>query len=218
MKFFLDSADLAEIEALHEIGVVDGITTNPTIIAKSGKPFVKTLEEIAKIVKGPISAEVVATEAQDMEREGRELRKIAPQIVVKLPCIPEGFKACTRLTGEQHPVNMTLCFSTLQALMAAKCGATFISPFIGRLDDISQSGIDLIAEIADIYANYPEYDTQILAASIRHPLHIHQAALAGADAATVPPKILRQAFDHPLTDKGLKMFLDDWAKTGQKIA
>lgn len=218
MKFFLDSADLAEIEALHDIGLVDGITTNPSIIAKSGRPFIKTLEDIAKIVEGPISAEVVATEAEEMAREGRELRKIAPQIVVKLPCIPEGFKACTRLTSEQHPVNMTLCFSPLQALMAAKCGATFISPFIGRLDDISQSGIDLISEIADIYANYPEYQTQILAASVRGPLHIHQAALAGADAVTIPPKTLRQAFEHPLTDKGLKMFLDDWEKTGQKIA
>lgn len=218
MKFFLDSADLAEIKELHAIGLVDGITTNPSIIAKSGQDFVKTLEAIAKIVEGPISAEVVATDADAMIKEGLQLREIAPQIVIKLPCIPEGFKACKRLTADHHPVNMTLCFSTLQALMAAKCGATFVSPFIGRLDDISQDGMQLIAEIYEVFNNYPEYQTQILAASIRHPLHVHQAALAGADAVTLPPKVLRQAFDHPLTDKGLKIFLDDWAKTGQKIA
>jgi transaldolase len=216
MKFFLDTAEIAEIRELVPTGLVDGVTTNPTLIAKSGRVFRDVVAEIAALVKGPISAEVVATEAGAMIAEGRSLAKIAPNVVVKLPLTLEGLKACRALTDEGIQTNVTLCFSANQALLAAKSGATFISPFIGRLDDVGADGMGLIRDIRAIYDNY-DFRTEILAASIRSASHIREAALAGADVATAPASVIKGLVQHPLTDKGLAQFLADWAKTGQKV-
>jgi len=216
MKFFVDSADLEQISELNDIGLVDGVTTNPSIIAKSGRDFKDIIREICSIVTGPVSAEVVSTEAENMIAEGRELRKIAENVCVKLPLTMAGLKACNTLSKEGTPTNVTLCFSPNQALLAAKCGATFISPFIGRLDDISLDGIELIDEIRTIYDNYG-YETEILAASIRNINHVKDCALIGADVMTAPPDVIRKLSQHVLTDKGLAAFLKDWEKTGQTI-
>lgn len=217
MKFFVDTADINEIKALAETGMVDGVTTNPTLVAKSGRNFFEVLREICAVVEGPVSAEVAATTADAMIAEGRKLAAIARNIAVKVPLTWDGLKACRTLTDEGTMVNVTLCFSANQALLAAKAGATFISPFLGRLDDIGVDGMTLIREIRAIYDNYPSFRTELLAASIRHPLHVTQCALAGADIATVPPGVLRQLAMHPLTDKGLAQFVADWQKTGQTI-
>jgi transaldolase len=211
MKFFLDTANVKEIQEAADMGVLDGVTTNPSLVSKEGRPFRTILEEICRVVNGPISAEVVSVDMDGMLKEGRELAKIHKNIVVKLPTILEGLKACKRLTGEGTRVNMTLAFSPSQALLAAKAGATFISPFIGRLDDVSQSGMEIIRQIKTIYGNYG-YKTEILAASIRHPMHVVEAALAGADVATMPFSVIQQLVKHPLTDVGLKKFLSDWER------
>lgn len=216
MKFFVDTAEIAEIRDLAATGMVDGVTTNPSLIMKSGRDFVEVTREICEIVEGPVSAEVTAIEADEMIAEGRELAKIAPNIAVKVPLTWAGLRACRVLSGDGHMVNVTLCFSANQALLAAKAGATFISPFIGRLDDIGLDGMELIADIRQIYDNY-DFTTQILAASIRTVNHVAEAAKIGADVATLPPSVLRKLADHPLTDKGLADFLSDWATTGQKI-
>ena len=216
MKFFVDTADVKDIRDLAETGLLDGVTTNPSLIAKSGGDFKATIKEICKIVEGPVSAEVAATEAAKMIEEGQTLAKIAGNVVVKVPLTWDGLKACRALTQAGIPVNVTLCFNANQALLAAKAGATFISPFIGRLDDIGMDGMELIREIRTIYDNYV-FDTEILAASIRTVNHVKEAALAGADVATAPPQVIRELVKHPLTDKGLAAFLSDWGKTGQKI-
>lgn len=216
MKFFVDTAEIAEIRDLAATGMVDGVTTNPSLIMKSGRDFVEVTREICEIVEGPVSAEVTAIEADEMIAEGRELAKIAPNIAVKVPLTWAGLRACRVLSGDGHMVNVTLCFSANQALLAAKAGATFISPFIGRLDDIGLDGMELIADIRQIYDNY-DFTTQILAASIRTVNHVAEAAKIGADVATLPPSVLQKLADHPLTDKGLADFLSDWAATGQKI-
>lgn len=216
MKFFVDSADLEQITMLNDIGLADGVTTNPSIIAKSGRDFKEVVAEICAIVEGPVSAEVIAMNADQMIAEGRELRKIADNICVKLPLTMDGLKACKILSSEEIPTNVTLCFSANQALLAAKCGATFISPFIGRLDDITQDGIELIEDIRMIYDNYG-YETEILAASIRNVNHIKECALVGANVITSPPDVIRKMAEHPLTDAGLAGFMKDWAKTGQSI-
>ena len=215
MKLFLDSADINEIRKMADLGICDGVTTNPTLIAKSGQDFKTVLNEIVKLVPGPISAEVVGTDSVTMLAEADVLVKIHANIVVKLPLTPEGLKACKILSSRNIKTNVTLCFHANQALLAAKCGATYISPFIGRLDDASQNGIQLIRDIRTIYNNYG-FKTQILAASIRHPVHLVDSALAGADVATCPYKILMQMYSHPLTDKGLASFLEDWKASGQK--
>jgi transaldolase len=217
MKFFVDTADVAEIRSLVETGFVDGVTTNPTLIAQSGRRFEDTIAEICTLVPGPVSAEVTATDLAGMLAEGRYLAKIASNVTIKVPLTPEGLKACRTLTDEGTQVNVTLCFSAAQAILAAKAGATFISPFIGRLDDVGETGMTLIHQIVEIYKNYPDFTTEVLAASIRSPLHVVDAALAGADVVTLPPKVLRQLYQHPLTDKGIATFLADWQKTGQKI-
>ncbi len=216
MKFFVDTAEIDAIAELHDLGMVDGVTTNPSLILKSGRDILEVTREICDLVDGPVSAEVVATKSDDMIAEGRKLAAIADNIAVKVPLTWDGLKTCKVLRGEGHMVNVTLCFSANQALLAAKVGATFISPFIGRLDDINQDGMDLIADIRTIYDNYG-YDTQILAASIRSVNHITDAARIGADVITAPPQVIRKLADHPLTDKGLAAFMADWAKTGQKI-
>jgi transaldolase len=216
MKFFVDTADVDAIRELNDLGMVDGVTTNPSIILKSGRDILEVTKEICGIVAGPVSAEVVAMEADAMIAEGRKLAEIAPNITVKVPLTWDGLKACKVLSGEGKMVNVTLCFSANQALIAAKAGATFISPFIGRLDDINLDGMDLIADIRQIYDNYG-YDTQILAASVRTVNHVTQAALVGADVMTAPPSVIKSLASHPLTDKGLEQFAKDWAKTGQKI-
>lgn len=216
MKFFIDTAEIKDIKDLAELGMVDGVTTNPTLIAKSGRDFKEVIKEICAIVKGPVSAEVIATEHRKMVDEGKKLRKIAENVTVKLPLTWDGLKACRELSLEGIMVNVTLCFSASQALLAAKAGAAFISPFVGRLDDISHFGMDLIQDIRDIYDNYG-YETEILVASVRSPVHVMEAARIGADIATVPPQVLRQLAQHPLTDKGLAAFLADWEKTGQEV-
>lgn len=216
MKFFVDTADVAAIRDLHELGMVDGVTTNPSLILKSGRDIIEVTREICSIVEGPVSAEVVALQADAMIAEGRHLAGIATNIAVKLPLTWDGLKACKVLTGEGKMVNVTLCFSANQALLAAKAGATFISPFIGRLDDIDLDGMDLIHDIRQIYDNY-DFKTQILAASIRTVNHVTQAALAGSDVMTAPPEVIRKLAAHPLTDAGLAQFMKDWEKTGQKI-
>jgi transaldolase len=216
MKFFVDTADIDAIRDLSQLGVVDGVTTNPSLIMKSGRDIKDVTAEICALVDGPVSAETVAMDADGMIAEGKELAKIADNIAIKVPLTWEGLKACKALTGEGFMVNVTLCFSANQALLAAKAGATFVSPFIGRLDDINLDGMDLIAEIRTIYDNYA-FDTEILAASIRSANHMKQAALIGADVATAPPGVIHAMAAHPLTDKGLEGFLKDWAKTGQKI-
>lgn len=217
MQFFIDTANVDDIKNLLDTGFVDGVTTNPSLIAKSGRKIHKVIEEICRLVEGPVSAEVTATDLDGMLAEGRFLAQIAPNVAVKVPLTPTGLKACRILSTEGTAVNVTLCFSSAQALLAAKAGATFISPFIGRLDDIGVDGATLIDEICTIYDQYPDLDTQVLAASIRTPMHVIQAATAGADIATIPPKVLHQLYQHPLTDKGLDMFLADWADTGQTV-
>lgn len=216
MKFFVDTADVKEIRELADIGLLDGVTTNPSLVAKSGRPFKEVIAEICGIVEGPVSAEVTALDAASMIKEGRELLKIAPNVAVKVPLTLDGLKACKTLAGGGAKVNVTLCFSANQALLAAKAGAAFISPFIGRLDDINIDGMELIAEIRQIYDNY-DFATEILAASVRTANHVKQAALVGADVATVPPAVLKGLAKHPLTDKGIESFLADWKKTGQSI-
>lgn len=217
MKFFIDTADIAEIRDLAETGLLDGVTTNPSLVAKTGRQFIDLVKEICEVVDGPVSAEVAATDFDTMLAEGRYLSTLAPNIAVKVPLTPAGLKVCKILSRDGTMVNVTLCFSAAQALLVAKAGATFVSPFVGRLDDIGQSGMDLIAEIAQIYAMYDQFDTQILVASVRNPTHVIEAAKLGADVATMPPSIIRQLFQHPLTDKGLAQFVADWAKTGQTI-
>jgi len=217
MEFFLDTADVDSIRELSETGLIDGVTTNPSLVAKSGKDFFTILKDISKIVSGPISAEVTALESDGMVAEGEKLAKIAKNIVIKLPLTQEGLKACTKLTKKKIKTNVTLCFSPAQALIAAKSGATYISPFVGRLDDIGENGMELIQKIKDIYSNYPKLNTKILVASVRNMEHITQAAIIGADVVTLPPKILEELYEHPLTKKGLDAFLEDWKKTNQKI-
>ncbi len=217
MKFFIDTADINEIRELTATGLVDGVTTNPSLVAKSGRKFLDVVSEICTIVPGPVSAEVTATDHTTMLAEGHKLAKLAPNVTVKVPLTPDGLKTCKVLSSEGTKVNVTLCFSPAQAILAAKAGAAFISPFVGRLDDIGTDGMGLIADIVQIYANYPAFTTEVLVASIRHPIHIVEAAKMGAHVATLPPSVLRQLFAHPLTDKGLAAFLADWAKTGQSI-
>jgi transaldolase len=217
MKFFIDTADLAEIKDLVATGLVDGVTTNPSLIAKSGRNFIEVVREICELVPGPVSAEVAAVDLATMLAEGRRLAKIAPNVTVKVPLTPDGLKVCRALADEGTMVNVTLCFSAAQALLAAKAGASFISPFVGRLDDIGAPGMDLIREIVTIYRQYTALKTEVLVASVRSPLHVIEAAKIGAHVATIPPAVLRQLFAHPLTDKGLAAFLADWAKTGQSI-
>ena len=216
MKFFVDTADTDAIHELNELGMVDGVTTNPSLIHKSGRDIKEVIAEIANMVDGPVSAETVATDFETMVEEGHEVAMLGDNIAIKVPLTWNGLRACKRLSGEGHMVNVTLCFSANQALLAAKAGATFISPFIGRLDDINLDGMDLISDIRDIYDNYG-FDTQILAASIRSVNHMTEAARIGADVATAPPGVIKKMAEHPLTDKGLSAFLDDWAKTGQSI-
>ncbi len=216
MKFFVDTADTAEIRDLAETGLLDGVTTNPSLVHKAGRDFLEVVREICGIVTGPVSAEVVALDHKEMMREADVLRKIAPNIAVKVPLTIDGLKTCKALTGEGTMVNVTLCFTANQALLAAKAGATFISPFVGRHDDTGFDGMQIISEIRTIYDNY-DFETQILVASIRHPIHVLQSAMIGADVMTAPPAVIRQLFKHPLTDKGIEGFLADWAKTGQKI-
>lgn len=217
MKFFVDTADTAEIGELAASGLLDGVTTNPSLIAKSGRKMADVIAEICALVPGPVSAEVTATEPDGMIAEGRYLAGIADNVVVKVPLTPAGLKACKVFSDEGIKTNVTLCFSAAQAILAAKAGATFVSPFVGRLDDIGQDGMELIADIVQIYANYPAFTTEVLVASIRNPVHVVNAAKLGADVCTVPPATLRQLFNHPLTDKGLAAFLADWKKTGQSI-
>ena len=217
MEFFLDTADVDSIRELSETGLIDGVTTNPSLVAKSGKDFFTILKDISKIVSGPISAEVTALESDGMVAEGEKLAKIAKNIVIKLPLTQEGLKACKKLTKKKIKTNVTLCFSPAQALIAAKSGATYISPFVGRLDDIGENGMELIQKIKDIYSNYPNLNTKILVASVRNMEHVAQAAIIGADVVTLPPKILEELYEHPLTKKGLDAFLEDWKKTNQKI-
>ncbi len=218
MKFFVDTADVAAIKDLAETGMVDGVTTNPSLIAKSGRDFKEVVAEICGVVPGDVSAEVVATDFEGMIREGRALMEIAPNIVVKLPLTWDGLKATKAITSEGGKVNVTLCFSTNQALLAAKAGATYISPFVGRLDDINIDGMELISEIRAMYDNYETLSTEILVASVRSPNHVRQAAIIGADVATLPPNVLKSLIAHPLTDKGLASFLDDAKSAGVKIA
>ena len=217
MKFFVDTADIGEIKDLAATGLLDGVTTNPSLVAKTGRDFMKILKDICMAVPGPVSAEVTAVDTAGMLEEGRRLAKIASNITVKVPLTYDGLRACKELSSEGTMVNVTLCFSAVQALMAGKAGATFVSPFVGRLDDISQDGMDLIGDIRTIFDNYDDINTEILVASIRNPTHVLHSALIGADVVTVPPSVLKQLVKHPLTDRGLEAFLEDWNKTGQKI-
>ncbi|MBT3070185.1 fructose-6-phosphate aldolase [Rhodomicrobium sp. Az07] len=217
MKFFVDTADVAEIRDLADKGLLDGVTTNPSLIAKTGRNFIETIREICAIVPGPVSAEVSSIDAETMIAEGRKLARIAENVTVKVPLTWDGLKACRTLANEGTMVNVTLCFSANQALLAAKAGASFVSPFVGRLDDIGEDGIGLIRDIREIYDNYPDFGTEILAASLRSPRHVTDAALAGADVSTIPPSIMKMLVNHPLTEKGLATFVSDWAKTGQTI-
>ena len=216
MKFFVDTANIDEISELSDMGIVDGVTTNPSLIYKSGRDFKEVIKEIARIISGPISAEVTSLDKNEMISQGLELSKIANNIVIKVPLTENGLIACKTLSKKSIKVNVTLCFSSSQALIAAKMGASFISPFIGRLDDISNEGLSLIEEIITIYSNYPDrLSTEVLVASIRSPLQVAQVAQMGADVATIPPKIIKQMIKHPLTDIGLNSFMEDWKKTGQ---
>lgn len=217
MKFFVDTGDINDIRDLASTGLLDGVTTNPSLIAKAGKPFIPLIEEICSVVSGPVSAEVAATDYETMRAEGLKLSEIAPNIAVKVPLTPAGLKVCKELSEKGTMVNVTLCFTPMQALLAAKAGATFISPFVGRLDDISFDGMQLIADILTIYENYPNFDTEVLVASVRHPVHLLEAARLGAHVATCPPDVIRKLYNHPLTDKGLAAFVEDWKKTGQSI-
>jgi transaldolase len=216
MKFFADTADIADIRELMDTGLLDGVTTNPTLIKKAGRDFVEAVTEIASVCPGPVSAEVVAVDHAEMMREAEVLRKIAPNIAIKVPLTLDGLKTCKALTGEGTMVNVTLCFSANQALLAAKAGATFVSPFVGRHDDVGYPGMELISDIRMIYDNY-DFGTEILVASVRSPIHVHESAKLGADVMTAPPSVIRQLFSHPLTDKGVAAFLKDWEATGQKI-
>ena len=216
MKFFADTAEVSEIRELADTGLLDGVTTNPSLVHKSGRDFLEVVAEIASFVSGPVSAEVVALDYEGMMREAEVLRKIGDNIAVKVPLTPAGLKACKALTSDGSMVNVTLCFSAPQALLAAKAGATFISPFVGRHDDVGFDGMEMVADIRLIYDNY-DYGTQILVASVRHPLHVLDAAKIGADVITAPPKIIWQLFKHPLTDVGIANFLKDWQASGQKI-
>ena len=215
MKFFIDTARIEEIKEAAALGILDGVTTNPSLVSKTGKDFRSLLDEILAIVDGPVSAEVISTDYDGIVKEAKELSKIHKNIVVKVPLIKEGLKAVRTLSGEGVKTNVTLCFSPSQALLAAKAGATYISPFVGRLDDISISGMDLISQIVQIYRNY-NYETEVLVASIRHPLHLVEAALIGADVCTMPFDVINKLFNHPLTDAGLDKFLSDWKKSGSK--
>lgn len=217
MKFFIDTADIAEIRDLAATGLVDGVTTNPSLIAKTGRDFLETVAEICAVVAGPVSAEVTAVDHDEMLAEGRRLARIAANVAVKVPLTPAGLRTCKALADEGTMVNVTLCFSAAQAILAAKAGATFVSPFVGRLDDIGADGMMLIDEICTIYSQYPQLRTEVLVASVRNPGHVVAAAKLGAHVATLPPGVLRQMYHHPLTDKGLAAFLADWAKTGQTI-
>jgi transaldolase len=218
MKFFVDTADVAEITELAATGLLDGVTTNPSLVAKSDRNFFEVIKEICALVDGPVSAEVAATTCDRMLAEGRKLAELAPNVCVKVPLTWDGLKACRTLTNDGTQVNVTLCFTPAQALLAAKAGATFVSPFVGRLDDIGTDGMALIGEIVQIFQNYRDrYNTEVLVASVRHPGHVIEAARLGADVATLPPKVLRQLAQHPLTDKGLAAFLKDWEATGQRI-
>lgn len=216
MKFFLDTADIREIAKGLDWGMCDGVTTNPSLIAKMGKPYLPTVQEIAKLVPGPVSGEVLATDTAGMLEQGRRLADLAENVVVKIPLTPDGLRAVIQLTRQQIKTNVTLCFSPTQALVAAKAGASYISPFVGRLDDVSHDGMQLIAEILEIYANYA-FDTEVLVASVRHPLHVAQAARMGAEVVTLPFKVLEQLYKHPLTDLGLERFLADWQATGRSF-
>jgi transaldolase len=216
MKFFVDTAEIAEIKELQDTGLLDGVTTNPSLVKKSGRNFLEVVKEIAAVCPGPVSAEVVALDHDGMMREAETLRKIADNIAVKVPLTIDGLKSCKALSGDGTMVNVTLCFSANQALLAAKAGATFISPFVGRLDDIGQPGIELIADIRLVYDNY-DFPTQILVASVRNPIHVLEAAKIGADVMTAPASVIKQLFKHPLTDNGIAAFLKDWEATGQKI-
>lgn len=218
MKFFVDTADINEIKDLADTGLLDGVTTNPSLVAASGAPnFIALIEQICAVVDGPVSAEVAATDYETMLKEAQKLAKIAKNVAVKLPLTPDGLKVCKKLSDAGTMTNVTLCFSAAQALLAAKAGATFISPFVGRLDDIGHDGMQLIADIVQIYSMYPNIETEVLVASVRHPMHLIDAAKMGAHVATIPPKVIRQLYNHPLTDKGLDAFVKDWAKTGQSI-
>ena len=216
MKFFADTAEIADIQELMATGLLDGVTTNPSLVHKSGRDFIEVVREIAAICPGPVSAEVVATDHAEMLREAEVLRKIADNVTIKVPLTIDGLKTCKSLTSDGTMVNVTLCFSANQALLAAKAGATFISPFVGRHDDVGYPGMELIADIRTIYDNY-DFDTQILVASVRNPIHVHDSAKLGADVMTAPPAVIRQLFNHPLTDRGLAAFLKDWEASGQKI-
>ena len=217
MKFFADTAELSEIRELADTGLLDGVTTNPSLIKKSGRDFKQTIKEICAITSGPVSAEVVAMDCEGMIRQGEELAAIAPNVTIKVPLTLEGLKACKYFTDKGTMVNVTLCFSPAQALLAAKAGATFISPFVGRLDDVGQDGLRLIADIISIYRQYPHFRTQVLVASVRNPIHIIESAKMGADVMTAPPSVIKQLVNHPLTDKGLEQFMKDWAATGQSL-
>ena len=217
MRFFIDTADVEAIRDLAATGLVDGVTTNPSLIAKSGRDFIEVLGEICALVPGPVSAEVAATESQAMLAEARRLAQVAENVVIKVPLTPDGLKACRTLTDEGTQVNVTLCFSAAQAILAAKAGARYVSPFVGRLDDIGADGLALVAEILEIYGAYPEFTTEVLVASVRNLAHVVETAKMGAHVATIPPAVLRAMFKHPLTDRGLEAFLADWAKTGQSI-
>jgi transaldolase len=218
MKFFVDTADTAEIKSLAASGLLDGVTTNPSLVAKTGKKFTDIIREICAMVPGPVSAEVAATDYDGMMREAAVLREIAKNVTIKVPLTPDGLRACKRLTTDGTMVNVTLCFSAAQALLAAKAGASFVSPFVGRLDDVGESGMALIADIMQIFKAYPAIKTEVLVASVRGPVHVIAAAKLGAHVATLPPAVLRSLFNHPLTDKGLAAFLADWSRTGQTIA
>lgn len=217
MKFFVDTADINEIKDMADSGLIDGVTTNPTLIMKSGKDFLPLIKEICDVVSGPVSAEVASTDYETMWKEADKLRSIADNVTVKVPLTPAGLKVCKRLSDEGTMVNVTLCFSAAQAILAAKAGAAFISPFVGRLDDIGQDGLSLIQDIVGIYDNYPDFQTEVLVASVRNPMHIVEAAKIGAHVMTCPASVIKQLYNHPLTDKGLATFVDDWKKTGQSI-
>jgi len=217
MKFFIDSAQISEIKELNQYGLIDGVTTNPTLIANSGRNFQEVIAEICAEVKGPVSAEVASINYQDMIREGEILGKIAKNVCIKLPLTLDGLRACRYFANRDIQTNVTLCFSAAQAILVAKAGATYVSPFVGRLDDISLDGLSLIAEICEIYQNYDEFRTKVLVASVRNPLHIVESAKLGAHVATIPAKVIKQLVEHPLTSKGLDTFIKDWASTGQKI-
>lgn len=217
MKFFIDSANVNEIKEFNQYGLVDGVTTNPSLIAKSGRDFLEVIAEICSIVSGPVSAEVAAVDFENMVKEGEVLSKIAKNVCIKLPLTLDGLKACHYFSNKGIKTNVTLCFSAAQAILAAKAGATFVSPFVGRLDDIGQDGLELISEICEIYSNYADFKTEVLVASIRNPIHITSAAKMGADVATIPANVFKQLASHPLTDKGLETFIKDWQSTGQKI-